>query len=123
MDVKTLKLVGTLRQRGYDYFNSIGEVTAKYQPHIQKAILNDKRLKDSLEPIEESQANNTLAMSLIFEILGKNLKKQEVISIGKKEYTIWHVGLIAKFGNKRKQYYMYNKFLIDEYFGLNVQYF
>lgn len=123
MDIKTLKLAGTLRQRGYEYFNSIGEITEKYQTHIKKAILTDKRLKEEIDPVEEGNTSDTLAMAIIFEILGKNTKRQEIVSINGKEYTIWHVGIIARFGNKRKQYYMYNKFLVDEYFGLNIQYF
>lgn len=123
MDIKTLKLVRTLRQRGYEYFNSIDEITEKYQAHIKKAILTDKRLKEEIDPVEEGNTSDTLAMAIIFEILGKNAKRQEIVSINGKEYTIWHVGIIAKFGNKRKQYYMYNKFLVDEYFGLNIQYF
>lgn len=123
MDIKTLKLVGTLRQRGYEYFNSIGEITEKYQIHIKKAILTDKRLKEEIDPVEEGNTSDTLAMAIIFEILGKNVKRQEIVSINGKEYIIWHVGIIARFGNKRKQYYMYNKFLVDEHFGLNIQYF
>lgn len=123
MDIKTLKLVGTLRQRGYEYYNSISEITEKYQSHIRKAILTDKRLKAEIDLVEEGATTDTLAMSIIFEILGKNVKRQEIVSINGKEYTIWHVGIIAKFGNKRKQYFMYNKFLVDEYFGLNIQYF
>ncbi len=123
MDIKTLKLVGTLRQRGYEYFNSIGEVTEKYQTHIKKAILTDKQLKEEIDPVEEGNTSDTLAMAIIFEILGKNVKRQEIVSLNGKEYPIWHVGIIARFGNKRKQYYMYNKFLVDEYFGLNIQYF